>query len=240
MRRDAEVVMGKALLPCAAMMMFATSAFAVGADLSVGTCPGDPGVSNHATLDCALGRTLALHATFMPAEAIPDLVGLDAIVDLFADGDLSADVNFWDFESNTAGLRLSHVRPLAGCADYAATWSPVGSGEGIEFVRQSPSALRIGIFTYRPSNLSVVRDQKLYGFNLTIDASTSLESGSGTLAGCPKHTVIVLTRITPASTAGILLTPLVTPSVYGNQVVLNDEAVPTVRQTWGRLKSLYR
>ena len=243
--------MKKVLILCVAMALFATSAFAAGVDLTFGACPGNAGATDQAaSFDCSAGDVLSFFACFQPNEAIPDLAAADCIADLAVQGDLDTSASFWDFSANSAGLGLTHTRPATGCTGYTATWSPSGSGEAVAFARISPSILRMGIVVYRPSNLSVVANQKLFAFNLTIDTSTSAEGGGGTGAGCSTvPATFVLQQLNPGSAGGGATTILVTGSAATNctQMGANGTAgapacgaVPVQRHTWGRLKSLYR
>lgn len=231
--------MKQALLLCAAMTLCATTAFASGVDLSVGACPSNPGVSDHATLECAAGQTLSLLVTFMPNEAIADLAGIDMILDVYLEGDLDA-ANFWNFGYSSTAAGSNHARPADGCSNYLDTWSATGSGSQLAFVRRTPSIMRIGAVSYTPTPVAVAMNQRLFGMQLTIDASTSLESGSGTFTGCMRHATIIVLQLEPGSASGQPTTNLISGSVFTTEVVLNPDAVPTLRHSWGRLKSLYR
>ena len=70
MKRIATVV--------AALTLVASAASAAGIDLSVNGCPGNPTVTGGEVgpLDCAGGVGVAIVATLVPVEAIPDLIGL--------------------------------------------------------------------------------------------------------------------------------------------------------------------
>jgi hypothetical protein len=246
--------MKKVLILCVAAALYATSAFAAGADLTALACPGNAGAAdNIAAFDCTAGDVLSFMGCFQPAEAIPDLVGIDVIIDLAVSGDMSGNASFWDFGgANSAGLGLTHTRPSSGCTGYTATFSLTGSAEGIAFRQQSPSNTRMGIVVARPSTgpLSVQANQKLFGFNMTFDTSTSAEGGNGTGAGCGSvPATLVLQQITPGSLQGIQTTVLQTGASATNCVVMGAAgtagsptcgAVPVQRHTWGALKSLYR
>lgn len=243
--------MKKVLILCAATALvaaFATSAFASGCDLTVLACPGNAGAAADAgSLDCAGGGVLSLDATFLPAGALPDLAGIDIVFDIAVAGDVNSDANFWDFATaNAAAVGSSQIRPAAGCVGYTATWSPSGSGAGSLGVAQSPSHMRIVALCYRPTGLAITANQKLWGINITVDGSTSVESGAGTAVGCGDAACFVLNSIIPRAVSGNDGAELSSGALFGNQVTVNAGtapqclSVPTKKHTWGQLKSLYR
>lgn len=243
--------MKKILVLCAAMMLCASSAFAVGADLSTGACPGVAGASaDGGPIDCANFGFNTLLGVFQPAEASPDLAGIDIVIDIQVGGDVGSDASFWDFGgTEQAAIGSSHARPTgspAPCAAYTATWQPSGSGAGSLGVARSPNVVRIVALAYRPTGLAVTLDQKLFGFQLSIDATNASENGSGVANGCSKPACFVLNSIQPRMVSGVDGANLTSGSIFGNQVTFNGGtaaqclAVPTRKQTWGQLKSLYR
>jgi hypothetical protein len=219
--------MKKVLVLCVALALYATSAFAAGADLTYAACPGNAGATDQATgFDCSTGDILSFYGVFQPVEAMPDLVSISAIMDIAVNGDLGTNAGFWDFENNSSGLILSHARPTAGCAGYVATWSPNGSGEAIAFRRQSPSNLRMGIVCYRPTNLSTTANQKLYGFNIAFDGSTSAEfnGGVGPLGCGTVQSTMLLQEVFPTTASGSATTSLVVGASATNCVQIGSAA----------------
>ena len=239
--------MKRALHLIAILSLLASSAFAVGIDLSVVACPGDPGASaTTGTLDCAGGHSVALLATFMPAEPYTDLVAVDMLFDLALDVDVATNATFWDFEhANTEGLGTNHRMPASGCSTYTDTWNKPGSGSAWLAIVRSPSTVRIGAISYRPSALYVLRNQRLFGVQLIVNTNTAIEA-HGPAAGCTSSVCLLFQQAVPGTLSGDVVAPLTTPSVFGNQVTINGGsttmcfAVPAVRHTWGQLKSLYR
>ena len=234
------------------MMLLGSSAFAVGADLSFGACPGSPGATADAgNLDCADGQFLALLVVFQPQEALSDLIEIDVLFDLAVAGDLSSTATFWDFENfdnapNRYGLSASHNRPASGCSLYRNTWQS-GGAEGHDATVTGQSSERLVAAAYRSSPLAVAADEKLFGLQLTIDASYSAEHlGTSGPTGCTLPVCIVLNQLTPRTQSGSDGTPLTGPSVFSNTATVNGAAsgpcaaVPARRHTWGQLKSLYR
>ena len=241
--------MKKLLLISAALCLFATSAFASGISLTVTACPGGAGATGSAgTIDCATGGIITMLAVFQPAEAISDLVGIDAILDVTVNGDVTGPQNFWDFAIvNAAGLGTDHRRPAAGCSVgsvYTNTWNVGSAGSAAAGLVRGPSQVRIAAQCQRPSLLAVVANQKLFGFQMTIDPSTSSEQG-GLANGCTSAAGVVLEHIIPGSAGGSPTTTLTSPdgaSGQGQSVIFNGASLPTKasRHSWGQLKSLYR
>lgn len=238
--------MKKILLLCTAMALFVTSAFAAGVDLTVVACPGGTGETQSATLDCTgASGPVTLLVSFEPNEAITDLVAADMLMDLgITGGDLGSSANFWDFAvANTGGLSVSRLRPSVGCSAFTNAWSVAGSGEGSGALIKSPTAERVAMSVFRPSNLSVAAGQKIFGIQATIDPTTAVEAG-GSGVGCSMPVNLVLNQLNPGSAGGAPTTPLTSGALVGNCVSVNGgnncAAVPTSRHTWGQLKSLYR
>ena len=234
--------MKKLLLLCAALCLFASSAHAVGCDLTVIACPGGAGASNDAgTLDCAGGAGIILLGTFQPNEAITDLVAADAILDFNVTGGVAAS-NFWDLEvANNAALGITRARPAICSPTYANSWSPAGSGEGAAAAVQSATRCRVATTCYRPTNLNAALNAKLFGFQLSIDGSTAFEAG-GTATGCLTPVGVSLQQLTPQAASGAPTTILTTGSQMLNTVIINGAGLPTptTHRSWGALKSLYR
>ena len=244
--------MKKTLLVCAALCALASNAFAVGCDLTARACPGGAGATQDwGTLDCAGGETVQLYGTFQVAEAIPDLVGIDAILDLTVDGNVLDAANFWDLGTpgtNPGALGGSHQRPATLCDAYEPTWDLGNSNFATLAAVQRPDRTRIALMSYSPGEgIAVIPEQKLFGFSLTIDAATALEANAtGTASGCAVGASIQLVQLFPGSLAGLPVTLLTGPNrPNGNVVTINGGALPslptsTTHQSWGQLKSLYR
>jgi len=247
--------MKKIVLTCAALALVASTAFASGVDLTVIACPGNAGASNDAgSLDCAGGQVVTMLATFLPNEALSDLVGIDVVYMVNVAGDISSDANFWDFASNANAAGALHTKPSTGCStsgsNYTATWSPSGSGAGslgVYPVNTGPNypsnVSRIVALAYRPTTLSVTANQKLFGMQLSIDASNSAEGGNNpTALGCTKAATVTLSEVIPRALSGNDGSSLNTTALQGQAVTFNGGTAPvaTHKKTWGQLKSLYR
>ncbi len=250
--------MKKVLLFTGALALVAASAFAQGGiDLSVNACPGDANslaqaASATATTDCAGGSPLTILGTWGPNEAISDLSNLDGTLGYSVAGDLNSSDQFWDFDpanlcSPGGPLSSAQARPSSGCATpvaYTNTWNVASSGTAIGGAQSTPQTGKIVFTCYRPSPLSVAAGQKLFGVQIIIDASQSTEAG-GTCAGCSDAACIVWNEGRPGSFGASTPSNLEGPFVFGNTLSVNGgtglcAAVPTHKQTWGSLKSLYR
>lgn len=252
--------MKKILVLCAAMALVASTAFAVGIDLTSVACGNNPGFTNDAgAIDCANGGGVTLLAVFQPAEAYNDaangyvLTGIDGILDMQVAGVLSpsGSAAFWDWDQvdgcNTAAFSANRKAPTTGCTGYTNTFNVANAGEGAAAGRRSPNTQRVAFGCFRPAGtpLSTTANQKLFGAQFFIDGSSSLESGLGTCGGCPLSAGIVWNACTPGVLNGAPTTVLTGPSLAGNCTGVNTgvqlcAAVPTKKHTWGQLKSLYR
>jgi hypothetical protein len=253
-----EATMKKVLILCAAMTLAASSAFALGGiDISFNACPGNSGaIGDVIPIDCASGAGLTLLGTWGPAENITDLVALDGIMDLYVATGLDA-ATFWDSDPtgcNAGTVITNQARPAAGCATptaYTASWSPAGSGTAVanfypDGVRNH--TIRLSFTCYRPSLLSVVAGQKLFGLQVFFDGTNAAEAG-GSCAGCGDAVSFAWNEATPGSASGVnapahLTSPTGNFPGFSNctgiSAAPNCAAVPTKKRTWGQLKSLYR
>lgn len=236
--------MKRALLLAALLCVAATDAFAIGCDLTVNACPGNAGASNDAgTLDCAGGAVLTLLATFQPAEVITDLVAADCILDFCVQGDITGSANFWDMETaNSGALNASPQRPTTGCTGYLNAFGVANSGSAFAAARRSESMVRIATTSYRPSNVAVNINAKVFAIALLIDASTSFEASGSPAYGCLMPNGISLEQIIPGSANNSPVTTLTSGSQMLNYVFVNGSGVvtPTQRHSWGALKAMYR
>jgi len=248
-------MMKKVLVLAGLMALCAASAFAApaGVDISFNACPLNAGSAQTGAIDCAGGGILIGLVTFAPAEAITDLVAVDTIVDFFLQtpgADINSNANFWDFATfNQSGIGLNHLRAGTGCSTptvYANTWNKTGAGVSLAAIVKSPTNVRLSAGSYRPDNFSATAGQNLFGYQLSLDGSTSTEAG-GTGAGCTDAAIVVVQQATPQSSSGSPTTILTGPSnnvspcsSINGGVTANCAAVPTQRHTWSQLKSLYR
>jgi len=231
-------------------MLCAGSAHAIGVDLNTVACAANTNASQDGTIDCAGGGVVTLLMTFAPAEAISDLVAVDALVDVtLKAGDVHSDATFWDFESvDPAALGLNHLRPSSGCLSpsYANTWNRTGAGVSLGALVRTPRNVRIAAGSYRPDYFVASANQKLFGWQMTLDGSTSVEAGGGA-TGCSAPACISVIQAIPQSAVGNPTTTLSGGNLTTYPWVgVNIASVvcippdPVIRHTWSQLKSMYR
>ena len=222
--------MRKLLFVSALMTLLSAHAYAAGCDLTVVACPGGEGASNDAgTLDCAGGETVTLLASFQPAEDIADFAAVDGILTLRAAGEVNEAATFWDLEvANASVLSGTQRRPATGCADYTNPYLPPGSGFAVGAAVRGPRMVRIACTAYRAGTLAVKAGQKIFAFQLTLDASTSAESSGGNLTGCTQPVSITLDSLTPGSLSNAPTTVLKSGSQMLNSVVFNGGQLPAI------------
>jgi len=243
--------MKKVLFAGAAMLLVASAAFGAGIDLSIGACPGAGGVGEEGgDPGCGGEPTVSVLATFAPAEAITDLVGIDALLEIQALPDLDA-ANFWNVSAGGCGLGLagdnflaSNVRPT-GCANHTNTWA--GGIGGASALRRGPAIERIAFACARATALNVIANQRLFGAQLVFNGNG--ESETNGCVGCSAPVTMVWNSGKPASQGASTPSelnnasgafPAVTNCMGFNGGGPNCAAVPARKATWGQLKSLYR
>ena len=92
----------------------------------------------------------------------------------------------------------------------------------------------------------MITDQRLFGFQMSIDASTSAEAG-GSALGCATEVRVTLEQIIPGSAVGSPTTTLTSRDETSglHQIVSFNSPyllppLSASRHSWGELKSLYR
>jgi hypothetical protein len=234
-------------------MIVATSGHAVGGiDLSVNACPGNPGaIGDVASIDCASGNGIVILGTWAPAEDLPRLTNLDGVMYLYVAGGLDAN-GFWDFDPsgcNPTAMRTSNDPPTKGCDAPVAYLPPWANGAtAVGPGRTGANTLALPFTCYRFSTLSVTVDQTLFGVQLIVDGSNAVEAG-GVCQGCSSNVTLGWNDAIPGNATTVAApTSLHYPTGhfpgFGNCIGIgaspNCGAVPTVKRTWGQLKSLYR
>ena len=240
----------KAMFLCAAMLLVVSPVFAGGIDLTINACPGIAGAvgGDAGLVDCVGGSPTIVLCTFAPNEAISDLAGLEAVLQLQVATDLDV-TNFWNMSPTGCGANVlvaSHTRPVTGCSNHLSTWSVVGSGEGAGVSRISTAGVRIAVTVFRPTPVSVAANQRLFGFQLIFDTTQSVESG-GTCNGCPDPVCLVWNVGTPRRACGAgsaLTTGTGFAAGVDNTLRFNGSslcsAVSARSQTIDQIRSLYR
>lgn len=248
--------MKKVLFTGAALLLVASAAFAGGIDLTTGACPSHAGAvggdAGPIAGDCSEEPVITVYATWAPNEALPDLVGLDGLLEMQALPDLDA-ASFWNVDATgcgATGLNANQARPaVAVCGTapnaYTAAWSPAGSGNAIAALRRGPAIQRLAFTVFRPSVLSVTANQKVFGAQIFFNNNGDLGASCG---GCLSPVAMVWNSGKPG-TGGTPATELTGPTGFApgvnncvgfNGGASNCAAVPVKNRSWGQLKSLYR
>ncbi len=250
--------MTKVMSFCIALLLAAAAAaHAGGIDLSVTACPGNPGAvgGDGGTIDCAGTAGVVVLGTFAPDEEIPDLVGLDVLLKMSVAPDLDAG-GFWNMDpagcgyQNGGTLAVFSARPPVGCGVplYLPIWMANGSGGAMAAARTGGSTQSIAIVCWRASTASVASDQRLFGFQLAIDANYSIEAG-GVCTGCTNPVCLEWVSARPGSAGALTPTPLTAGTGhypgFGNTLSFNGGsglclAMPAPTPLKDGLESLYR
>jgi hypothetical protein len=227
----------------AALITVAMPAHAIVPFVTLNGCPGDPNYTKDGTLACANGSTAALMLTARVDLAM-NMIYLQESADFELLSDTFASAPYWDFEgggtaacpvdptSNVRNLKLS-VDPLGTCAGYLSFFNdkaPYINGH----YRKSATTVSLTFAKYgNGATVPVFPGQQLFGFSIIFDTDNV-----GTCPGCSSPVRVTATsafiedsntRYFDSSGAGAF-----------DSVTLNTDIVPVQRQTWGRLKQLYR
>src|SRR5262245_34814103 len=250
LRPESEGPMVKMLVVLAGLAIASQACAGPGIDLSVGACPGNPGsIGYDIAYDCSSGGSVVVLGTWSPAENIPSLTNLDGTLEIFFEGLNLDQAPFWNFDPlgcHEGGLNISHLR-ADGCSapvSFTNTFLGQSSGSTLTAARTGPSDLRIYFSCFRSDPVSVVRGQRLFGFQLLIDGTAASEAG-GPCEGCCFDPALVWLEGRPGVSDGAIPTPLqiptgFTPGFASDMHFHNCLPVPVRPRTWGQLKSLYR
>jgi hypothetical protein len=222
-----------------AIITAATPAHAIVPYVTLNGCPDDPGSTKDGTLACANGSTAVVVLT---AQAGRDLnvIYFSESADFQLLSDTFGSAPYWDFEGGgTAECPLdpvSHVRNLSysankpgGCENYLGFFSNAAYING--HFRRNPSTVSL-TFAKDGGPVPVQAGQQLFGFSIVFDMDHL-----DTCEGCSVPVRITATTAAMEDNGRIPQTDIGTGS---DSVTLNTTVVPVQRQTWGRLKQLYR
>jgi hypothetical protein len=251
--------MKKIVLFSAALALVASAAFAGGIDLSTVACPDNPGATSSATLDCAGGVPVTVLITWSPNENITQLASLQGLMEIGVGGDLNSAAGFWNFDPagcNPGALTTANARPSSGCATAGSVYPNTFSGgiSGQSTANRSSTTEEVAWSVARASAGTANAGTRQFGMQLTVDASTSAESGGGSCTGCTLPACLYQKTAKPGSfdnNEDASLTKLETPTGFGASQTISNlftfnggvgqcAAVPVKKNTWGQLKSLYR
>jgi hypothetical protein len=243
-----------------------SSAWAAGVNLGWDDCAGlgatptnkfgTPSFSCNTNASGA-GLSSSIVGSYVLATSISNFVGMEAVLDMVSPPGYSQPMTpWWDFGNfpaiATPGCRASQMavtfRNVAtACMDWPGP-APVTGNFTVErdFGGQGHARIKL-IAAYQSGTPQPVNaGDEMVAFTLTINNARTI--GAGSCAGCTTPMCMVLWSISigQSPTANPWLTLNNTDVV--NFVTWNDASnstgcpgvVPTVRSTWGQVKSLYR
>jgi hypothetical protein len=204
------------------------------------------------------GLTSSIVGSYVLASDISNFVTLEAVLDMKASfgaygGELAP---WWDFGNYpavaTPGCRngellFSFRNAATSCLDWPGP-APVQGNMIFERGFGAPNRARIKLIGAYTSGTPqpVLAGDEMVAFTLTINNAKT--AGTGSCAGCTTPMCLVLVMLvvgqSPAANPPLSLdTPDVVDFVTWNDASNTSHcpgAVPTVRSTWGQVKSLYR
>jgi len=252
----------KTVLPfiAAGLTFTASIASAGGISLAWNDCLGAGGASNRTfACDTNVG-TNDLYVSFDPAVAVPDVNGVDALIDVQSAS--STLPTWWQFK-NAGSCRISALSSggiytyYGSCAHIWSVGSPFGpiytiAAYYVTAVLPSlpPNTARIlaGV-TVPTANAAAVAPGTEY-FATIIRISNQRTVGAAglppqTCTGCEVEACLALdhaTLLTNNSGDFLMTNPLKysCPAAPGTYVTWQGGPTPTVNRTWGQIKTLYR
>lgn len=238
--------MRRAFLLCCSLIVLGVSVAHAqgGVNLRWTNCYGDAGQSLR-TFACNTnaGNNVLVGSFEVPWE-MPSVSGLEIIVDATAQNpSLPA---WWSFR-NAGTCRQSSltmnfvVSPTAvNCVDWADGQSTGGIGAyNIGFGAPNKSRLIAAVAVPPTSLATLFTGQEYFAFNVIINNQKTV--GTGACIGCDVPVDLLLASLkvtTPVAANDITLT---SPTAAGsNAAFWQSIPVPTRKETWGAVKSLYR
>jgi len=256
--------MKKTLLICAALLAVSVStALASGVNLGWDDCAGVGGTLPNKfgtpTFSCntnssAAGRTSSLVGTYVLATGIPNLVGMESVLDMKTPGTVLA--AWWDFGNfpslATPGCRAGNLivafRSVAtSCFDWPGTDGVSGNMScERDFGGLGRARIKLIAAYTAGSPQPVIAGDEMVAYVMTINNAKTV--GTGNCLNCNAPMCMVLNEISlgqaPAANPTLRLQ---SPDV-ANFVTWNDATntqgcpgvTPTHKSSWGQVKSLYR
>lgn len=221
-----------------------SSAHGVGVNLYWGGCTGDGGaILETFACNSNLGDH-TLYASFVPDKDLPDLIALEAVVDLCTMSDPFPD--WWQLGPQACrGSALSAsadftVDPAISCTD------PWGGSASTLFSYHADSApwnrARITVMVVLLTPTSVVAGTEYYGFKVQISNAKTV--GADACGGCSTQACIVLNQVnlvTADQQAHALFMPEMNyTAAWQAMRLFCPYPVPVQNRTWGAVKGLYR
>jgi hypothetical protein len=219
----------------------ASSAHAITPFLTLNGCPGDPGAVRQGSLECANGSTVALMVT-AEAGANFDMFYFEVSLNFALTSEDYATAPYWDFgATGTAGcpkdvaafprnMTISTDK-FGSCADWLNAFGNNAYVSALE--RTSSSTTRMVVGKSNFGTVPVTVGQKLFLCSIVFDAAHV-----GTCPGCAAQAVVAATGAF-AEDHSTFFHDTSGPGPF-DSVTIDEDIVPVQRQTWGRLKQLYR
>jgi hypothetical protein len=252
------------LILAAALVATSASAYTFGpwgCNLRWDHCYGDGGVQNRNFACDTNSGSETLVGSFVPAWDIANVSGLEIVMDLAsASTSLPA---WWELKNAGTCRQLSlgmNLVPVAPTVTACPDWGQGNTAGGIGAYRigsRGPNSVRMVAAVAVPQSVLqfLSAGHEYFGFNLTINHAKTV--GIGNCAGCTTPVCMVFNSVmmtTPTQSLNRWLTGpanqtdsnFTTWQGGGVPVGPNGSApgcpsaTPTLRQTWGALKSLYR
>lgn len=241
----------------AAMLVTASSAMAAGINMRWDNCFGDAGVSDKAFACNVNTGSNTMVGSFVLDNNITLVTGIEVVIDLIvANGQTVPDWWLYNAPGGATGCRTTGltVNPtISGSAVNCIDWAQGGAAGGLAAysnelgsisptVSASHKRIKIG-FAVAPPGIDVVAAQEYFAFNILLNHSKTV--GTGSCVGCTLPVCLVLNSILvqPGTNPG---TKLGTGTVAGSNFCTwqggagaDCQAVPTKNSTWGQVKSLY-
>jgi len=226
-----------------ALITATTPAHAITPYLWLNGCPGDDSATKDGTLACANGSTVAMMVLVAPSLNFADMYYCQTTLQFDLLTDTFASAPYWDFAQGGSGDcpvdATSNVRNMklttdkyGTCAGYLNVFgdSPYVNS----LYSTSPSRFQITLAKFGSQSGPVVAtaDQSLFLCSIVFDTDHV-----GTCAGCASPVSVTAIGAFAEDTSTRIQDTSV--GVF-DTVNLNVGLVPAQRQSWGRLKQLYR
>jgi hypothetical protein len=222
----------------------ASSAHGSGVNLYWGGCTGEGGTILETFACNSNVGSHTLYASFVPDMDVPNLISLEAVVDLCTMSDPFPD--WWQFAPD--GCRGTALSASSDFTTAPATFctDPWGGSASTIFAYQADSApwnrARITVFVVLLTPTSVAAGTEYYGFKLQISNAKTV--GAGACGACGTPACIVLNQINlvtadqqrhPMFMEATNYTAAWQAMRFGCPFI-----VPTHNRTWGAVKGMYR
>jgi len=234
------------------MLLVCRAQAAEGLYLTWDACAFEAGASPVRLFACDTDAdTMRLHAAFMVAQPVDEVIGLEVVIDIQHESPTLPD--WWRFDGG--GCRAGALRTdvqfgtAPGCAD---PWTGAGVASFPSYTVTQPrgganqARIKAGVGVLPSDPRTLAADTPYHAVRIVIVANRT--TGPTACTGCAGKACLVLNSIwikrTPGAPGGDMFVSTPGPS-DANWAVwqgtgANCTAVPVRRSTWGAVKSLYR